>query len=257
MTAVDLRNWVVSAQYPIYERVAVIAEHVAPSTWCVIGGLMTELVLAERGSVPVRTTTDGDVLGHLAVDPDVMSKIELVLTEQLGMKLCPTGEGIACRYQDSGDESLFIDVLVPSRARAADGTPKRLAAPGTGDEQFLATLSMRTVTFSEAHAPFEARYPSLAGAFYAKATAWRDIDPPPEAEPIKKEKHLTDAIALALSASADELAIDRSKGFRSRLVLVRAEAVKPSPTIQAQFTSDELARVVDIIDLALEPTEGA
>jgi hypothetical protein len=53
------------------------------------------------------------------------------------------------------------------------------------------------------------------------------------------------------------LAIDRSKGFRSRLVLVRSEAVKPSPTIQAQFTSDELARVVDIIDLALEPTEGA
>ncbi len=91
---------------------------------------MTELVLAERGSVPVRTTTDGDLLGHLAVDPDVMSKIELVLTGQLGMKLRPTGERIACRYQDSGDESLFIDVLVPSRARAADGTPKRLAAPG-------------------------------------------------------------------------------------------------------------------------------
>ncbi len=39
--------------------------------------------------------------------------------------------------------------------------------------------------------------------------------------------------------------------------MVRSEAVKPSPTIQAQFTSDELARVVDIIDLALEPTEGA
>jgi len=259
MTAVDLSDWVVPAQYPIYERVAVIAEHVAPSTWCVIGGLMTELVLAERGSVPVRTTTDGDVLGHLAVDPDVdvMSKIELVLTEQLGMKLRPTGEDMACRYQDSEDESLFIDVLVPSRARAADGTPKRLAAPGTGDEQFLATLSMRTVTFSEAHAPFDARYPSLAGAFYAKATAWRDIDPPPDVEPIKKEKHLTDAIALVLSASADELAVNRSKGSKSRLVLVRREAVKPSPMIRTQFTSDELARVVDIIDLALEPTEGA
>jgi len=90
-----------------------------------------------------------------------MSKIELVSTEQLGMKLRPTGEGIACRYQDSGDESMFIDVLVPSRARAADGTPKRLAAPGTGDEECLATLSMRTVTFSEAHAPFEARYRHL------------------------------------------------------------------------------------------------
>jgi len=159
-----------------------------------------------------------------------MSKIELVSTEQLGMKLRPTGEGIACRYQDSGDESMFIDVLVPSRARAADGTPKRLAAPGTGDEECLATLSMRTVTFSEAHAPFEARYPSLAGAFYAKATAWRDIDPPPEAEPIKKEKHLTDVgwvscrRAMAVVGSVDGVGdacrpsiLDASRARRSRL----------------------------------------
>lgn len=72
MNHVDLRRWAVPAQYPIYERVATIAQHVSPSAWCVIGGLMTELVLVEANFESPRTTNDGDVLGHLAVDPGVM-----------------------------------------------------------------------------------------------------------------------------------------------------------------------------------------
>jgi len=43
MTTVDLRNWVVSAQYPIYERVAVIAEHVAQVSS--MASVMTVLVV--------------------------------------------------------------------------------------------------------------------------------------------------------------------------------------------------------------------
>lgn len=256
MTRVDLRSWAVPAQYPIYERVATIARHVSPSAWCVIGGLMTELVLAEAQAESPRTTTDGDLLGHLAVDPAVMDKIESVLIDTLKMKPKPSSEGIVCRYCDSDDESLFIDVLVPSRTRSAVTKFKRLAAPGTGDAQFLNTLSLRTVTFSDQHEQFIAQYPSLAGAFYAKATAWRDIDPPPSAAPIEKEKHLIDAIAIAASATVDQLSADTSRGFTKRLTLIRDAVSTPSPTLRTQFDNNTLARVHDVIDLTLDPGVG-
>lgn len=168
----------------------------------------------------------------------------------------PSGDDIVCRYCDSDDESVFIDVLVPSRTRAASAAPKRLAAPGTGDDQFLNTLSLRTITFSDQHDPFVARYPSLAGAFYAKATAWHEIDPPPSATPIEKHKHLIDSIAIAASATVDQLSADTSRGFKKRLRLVRTAVSNPSPTLRAQFDTDTLARVQDVIGLALDPDIG-
>lgn len=256
MTHVDLRTWAVPAQYPIYERIAAIARGVSPSAWCVIGGLMTELVLAEAHAESPRTTTDGDVLAHLAVDPAVIDKIETVLIDTLKMRPRPARADIVSRYCDRDDESLFIDVLVPSRTRSAAATPRRLAAPGTGDAQFLDTLSLRTVTFSDQHEPFVARYPSLAGAFYAKASAWREINPPPSAPPIEKEKHLIDAITIAASATVGQLTTDRSRGFKKRLALVRDAVSAPSPTLRTQFDNDTLARVHDVIGLALDPEIG-
>lgn len=254
MAAVDIRSYTPRSQYPIYERIAAIAAHVAPSTWCVIGGLMTELILAERGLASPRTTSDGDILGHVAVDPQVMEKIEHVLTNVLHMTLKPSGASgaVACRYRDSDDDALFVDVLVPSRSRAADGIPKRLAAPGTGDRQFLNTLEERHVTWSDDAEPFTARYPSLAGALYIKATNWIEIIPPPDSDDVKREKHLLDAIALAHAATLTELQADPTKGFRKRLAALQAQVIEPTPTLRTHFTADVLQAVDNKLAIALD-----
>ncbi len=253
MIDVDLRRSTPRSQHAIYERLAVISDKVAPSTWCVIGGLMTELVLAERGATSPRTTTDGDIMGHLAVDPDVMAKIESVLIDDLNMTMHPTGDdGVVCRYRDSPDDALFIDVLVPTGTRAANGNPKRLDAPGTTDGQFLATLTERRVTWSDNSEPFVARYPSITGAFYAKAATWMYVIPPPSAEPIKKDKHLLDASALAGAASLTELSADRSKGFRKRIRAVRDAVMTPTPIMAEHFDPQELDNLLDKLNIVLD-----
>jgi len=247
---IDLRTLTPPTQYPLYERLAAISSRVAPDTWVVIGGLMTEVLLGERGHAPPRTTTDGDVLGHIAVAHDVIEQIESVLTNELGMKARPTGQdrSIICRYEDA--DGYFIDLLVPSRTRAAD--KNRLGAVGTGDQQFLDTISLRTVHYRHDTDPLVASFPSITGAFYAKVCGWKEINLRGD-DPATRYKHLIDALALARAASLDELRADQSAGFRKRLRLIHAEAANPEhPIVDERIGTDDLAAIADKLELALD-----
>jgi len=247
---IDLRTLTPPTQYPLYERLAAISSRVAPDTWVVIGGLMTEVLLGERGHAPPRTTTDGDVLGHIAVAPNVIEQIESVLINELGMEARPTGtdKSIICRYQDQ--HGYFLDLLVPSRTRAAD--KGRLGAVGTGDQQFLATVSLRAVHYRHGVDPLIASFPSTAGAFYAKACAWKEISLPGD-DLITRHKHLIDALALARSATIGELRADQSSGFRKRLRFIQAEAASPGhPIVSERIGTDDLTAIADKLELALE-----
>jgi len=251
---IDLRTLTPPTQYPLYERLGAISSRVAPDTWVVIGGLMTEVLLGERGHAPPRTTTDGDVLGHIAVARNVIEQIESVLINELGMEAQPTGtdKSIICRYRD--DDGYFVDLLVPSRTRAAG--KDRLGAVGTGDQQFLATISLRTVHYRRGADPLVASFPSIAGALYAKACGWKEINLPSD-DPALRYKHLIDALALARAATLAELRADRSSGFKKRLRLVQGEAAKPGhPIVDERIGTDDLAAIADKLELALE-TEPA
>lgn len=251
---IDLRTLTPPTQYPLYERLTAISSRVDPRTWVVIGGLMTEVLLGERGHAPPRTTTDGDVLGHIAIARNVIEQIESVLVDELGMEPQPSGidKSIICRYRD--EDGYFVDLLVPSRTRAAN--EHRLGAVGTGDQQFLATVSLRTVHYRRGVDPLVASFPSIAGAFYAKACGWMAINPPTD-DPILRYKHLIDALALARAATLDELRADRSTGFRKRLRIVQDEAANPRhPIVDERIGTDHLAAIADKLELALdtEPT---
>ncbi len=251
MDEIDLRSLTPPTQYPLYERLAEISRRVAPETWIVIGGLMTEVLLGERQHVPPRTTTDGDVLGHIAIAHDVIEQIESVLTNELDMKARPSGPdpSIICRYEDP--DGYFIDLLVPSRTRAAGR--RRLGAVGTGDQQFLATVSLRTVHYRNDTDPLTASFPSIAGAFYAKACAWKEINLPGD-DLITRYKHLIDALALARAATLADLRADQSTGFRKRLRSIQVEAERPPhPVVSERIGTAHLTSIADKLELALDP----
>lgn len=246
---IDLRTLTPPTQWPLYERLATISHRIAPDTWVIVGGLMTEVLLGERGHVAPRTTTDGDILGRIAVAPDVIERIETVLRDELGMQARPTGpdRSIVCRYEDA--DGVFIDLLVPSRTRAADR--HRLGAVGAGDQQFLGTVSVRSIRYRPDTDPLRASLPSITGAFYAKACGWKDISLTVD-DPAVRFKHLLDALALARAATLDELRADRSTGFRKRLRLIQAEAAEPvHPIVSERIGTDDLAAIADKLELAL------
>ncbi|MGZ4769536.1 MAG: hypothetical protein ACXVLX_12865, partial [Ilumatobacteraceae bacterium] len=48
---------------------------VATNQWCLIGGLMVEILLLSRGAVMLRPTDDGDIIGDVVADRSVLRKL--------------------------------------------------------------------------------------------------------------------------------------------------------------------------------------
>ena len=132
-----------------------LTRRVPIAQWCVIGGMMTEFVLAERGAVPVRATTDGDIVGDVFAHPKVLRHLAEALV-QLGFEPLASGwdAEIGSRFRHC-DSRTFLDLLAPDNsARRRDITTasghRALEAPGT--DVTLATSSPMTIRFRDVDA---------------------------------------------------------------------------------------------------------
>jgi len=218
---------------------------VPAAQWCLIGGLMVELLVTSRGGAMLRPTDDGDIVGDVVADRGALRKLANALVD-LGFESLPGGwdgeVGVRFRHRDSG---VFIDILTPANtARLRDVLPARpnassLEAPGT--DFAMATASLWEVTYLSGAAPLKVRVPSIAGGIYAKASAWKRIrnsDLP--------HKHLQDAAALLTVATLPEL-VNVSKAFAKRLGWLQDALLDPlSPGweyVSSLARSDAAARL--------------
>jgi hypothetical protein len=209
---VELRH-LIPRQVEVCRVLALLTERVPIAQWCVIGGMMTEFVLADRGAAPVRATTDGDLVGDVFTHRRVLRALAHALTD-LGFEPVASGWdaeiGTRFRHRES---RTFVDLLAPdhsARRRDITTAPGRrtLEAPGT-DVAFV-TASPMTIRFTDTE-KVTVMVPNLSGAIYAKLSAFQRMS-----EHDNRYKHLSDAVQL-LAASTDEDFANRSAAMTKRL----------------------------------------
>lgn len=217
---------------------------VPPQRWCLIGGLMVEVLLASRGSKMVRPTDDGDIVGDVAADRGVLRRLAEALIA-MNFSQIQTGwdSDIGVRFRDP--DGAFIDILTPAnsgRLRNVLPTQPRmrsLEAPGT--DFALKTATPFDVMFTSAGPPLNIWVHSVLGALYAKASAWHDIRN--AAEP---HKHLQDAAALLTVIRLAELR-DASAAVSKRLGWLQAELTNSNSVgweyVPLQLRSDAIVRL--------------
>ena len=200
-------------QIEVCRALASLAHRVPIIRWCVIGGMMTEFVLAERGAAPVRATTDGDIVGDVFAHPGVLRGLARALSE-LGFESVASGWdaeiGTRFRHRES---RTFVDLLAPANsARRRDITtaPGRRALEAPGTDVAFATASPMTIRFADLEA-VTVMVPSLSGAVYAKMSAFERMS-----DHDNRQKHLGDAVQL-LAASIDDDFADKSAAMAKRL----------------------------------------
>ena len=177
-----------------------LGEHVPIERWCLVGGLMVELRLRERGRASVRPTTDGDIVGDVRAQPTVLRAISRSLSI-IGYEMQRTGweADIGVRHK-RGDN--FIDVLAPANTdnMSADISVGARARPlrAPGSDHALATAAPLAISV-DGGAPVVVRVPTVAGALYAKVSGWKEIGSP------DSTKHLVDAAQLLAAATIADL----------------------------------------------------
>ncbi|MGZ4740913.1 MAG: hypothetical protein ACXVLM_16880 [Ilumatobacteraceae bacterium] len=218
---------------------------VATNQWCLIGGLMVEILLTSRGGLMLRPTDDGDIIGDVVGDRSVLRKLARGLID-MGFEELPAGRAgmIGVRFREPASGA-FIDILAPEaslRLRKVVPTQsdkRALEAPGT--DVAIETATEVSVTYAVDEPPLTIRVPSVLGAIYAKATAWHVINNARESQ-----KHLQDAAALLTIARLAELR-DAPKPIRKRLVWLHGELVNTNSVgwqyVTAQPRADAIARL--------------
>jgi len=90
-----------------------LGQIVATTQWCLIGGLMVEILLISRGALMFRPTDDGDIIGDVVADRSVLRKLARGLID-MGFEELPAGRGgeIGVRFREP-TSGAFIDVLAP------------------------------------------------------------------------------------------------------------------------------------------------
>lgn len=222
-----------------------LGQIVAPTQWCLIGGLMVEVLLISRGALMLRPTDDGDIIGDVVADRSVLRALARGLID-LGFEELPAGRagniGVRFREPTSG---AFIDILAPEaslrlrRVVPTQSDKRALEAPGT--DVAIETATEVSVTYAVDEPPLTIRVPSVLGAIYAKATAWHVIKNARDSQ-----KHLQDAAALLTVARLAELR-DVPKPVRKRLVWLHGELVNTNSVgwqyVTAQPRADAIARL--------------
>ena len=222
-----------------------LGQIVATTQWCLIGGLMVEILLISRGVQMLRPTDDGDIIGDVVADRSVLRKLGRALID-MGFEELPAGRagniGVRFREPTSG---AFIDVLAPDtslrlrRVVPTQSDKRALEAPGT--DVAIETATEVSVAYAVDEPPLTIRVPSLLGAIYAKATAWHVITNARDSQ-----KHLQDAAALLTVARLAELR-DLPKSVRKRLVWLHGELVDTNSVgwqyVTAQPRADAIARL--------------
>jgi hypothetical protein len=209
---IELRH-LIPRQIEVCRAFASLTQRVPMAQWCVIGGMMTEFVLAERGAAPVRATTDGDLVGDVFTHRRVLRSLAQALAD-LGFEPVASGwEGeIGTRFRHD-DSRTFVDLLAPdnsARRRDITTAPGRRALEAPGTDVAFATASPMTIQFSTTES-VTVMVPSLSGALYAKMSAFHQMS-----EHDNRHKHLGDAVQL-LAASIDADFADNSPAMTKRL----------------------------------------
>ncbi len=222
-----------------------LGQIVATTQWCLIGGLMVEILLISRGAPMLRPTDDGDIIGDVVADRSVLRKLARGLID-MGFEELPAGRAgtIGVRFQDP-TSGAFIDILAPEaslrlrRVVPTQSDKRALEAPGT--DVAIETATEISVTYAVDEPPLSIRVPSMLGAIYAKATAWHVIKNARDSQ-----KHLQDAAALLSVARLAELR-DVPKPVRKRLEWLHGELVNTNSVgwqyVTAQPRADAIARL--------------
>ena len=186
----------------VFEALGDLAAEVPIDRWCLIGGLMVEVVLRSRGRSPLRPTDDGDVVGDVRADRGILATISEAL-RRASFELVETGMEGEFGVRHRRDDGTTIDLLAPEN-RTRNVEPPRpgfelLAAPGA-EQALLTAAPIRLDLAGERDVVL--RVPSLTGALFAKTSAWKELVATPD-----RSKHLNDAAQLLAAASLDDLAV--------------------------------------------------
>jgi hypothetical protein len=239
-------------QVVVLRSLGSLAQVVATTQWCLIGGLMVEILLISRGGVMIRPTEDGDIIGDVVADRSVLRRLARGLVD-LGFEELPAGRagkiGVRFREPESG---AFIDILAPEaslRVRkivpAQSGT-RSLEAPGT--DVAITTATDVSVVFALDEPPVTIRVPSVLGAIYAKTAACRVIRNGRDAQ-----KHLQDAAALLTVARLAELR-NASKPIRKQLVWLQGELMNTNSIGWQYVAAQPRADAITRLSAALRPS---
>lgn len=188
---------------------------IMPEGWCITGGALMRLHLADRQKTAQRTTEDIDVIIDIKTSRSHIKEFEKALKE-CGFK--PAGinaSGANHRWNRSTDQAT-IDLLVPSGTietveKWSFGAIGRLIPTRVAHFSLEET---EQVTIEIDGQAFEVPCPSIIGALYGKCSALLNSAD-------SKERHLTDIAALADSLTPQERMFllktkERTSGFSRR-----------------------------------------
>lgn len=176
---VDLRGHVLPRHHSVLGALAHIGNRIDPSKWCLVGGMMVLIALAERGRVATRSsqTKDADILLDVCTSPDVLARVVHELASYGFTPIEPFREGAAarCTFVSVG-RSGQIDVLCPedSPSEVLSSVPgvESLAIPG--GRRALEVSQLVTITYDDDQRDVTMRVPLLVGAMVVKAAAALD-----------------------------------------------------------------------------------
>lgn len=222
-----------------------LGQIVPASGWCLIGGLMVEILLISRGVTMLRPTDDAYIVGDVVADRSVLRKLAHGLIDlQFEESLTGWDGQVGVRFHDPS-AAVFIDILAPANSqRLRNVLPARpnkamLHAPGT--DFAMQTATDFSVVYDAGVPPLAIRVPSVLGAIYAKASAWHELNNARD-----PHKHLQDAAALLSVTRLAELR-DIPRAIRKRLVRLHEQLHDPNSIgweyVTAQPRNDAITRL--------------
>lgn len=194
---IDIQELISPSHHESLWAMAQLGTRINPDSWCLVGGLMVVVALAEQGKAPKRSaqTKDADLLVDICMSPKVLTDVVDFL-ENSGFSLTEKHYGdvfARCTFVGLGQKSQ-IDVLCP------EDSPKELlnlrsdfksiAIPG--GRRAMEVAQLVTIRYREDAHDLRIRVPLVAGALAVKTAAVFD-------ERTKNQKrHLEDVIELLL-----------------------------------------------------------
>ncbi len=210
MSVVDLTPTLTPPGRATWLALNELAALVPVNRWSVVGGQMVAIHAARFGVVPLRPTTDGDIVVDVrAFGRHAMTEIaDVLLTLGFAVEMSPEG---VTRFRRA---TAKIDLLAPDGVGANVLTsPPGHAVQAPGATQALERSENLTVRVDDAE--FEIRSPSLLGAIIAKAAAC--AIPGTQDERLRHQQDLALLLTLAARSPIRLLAESLTSKDRSRL----------------------------------------
>jgi hypothetical protein len=217
----------------VWANLAELSRHLKSEQWALVGGQMVALHLHAAGSIPVRTTTDIDVVADLLTDRSSLAAC-CHAAEQLDMTARPSVDGKTLHRFEG--EAGVLDIMV------ADHLPSRMS-PRLLRRQVVAVpggqraLDRRTIlSISTEAGDADIPTPDLRGAIVLKARA-------ATADTRDRARHHLDLAQLAAIVE-DPVGFAAELDSKERRALRKpqlGEDVTSDPWLQVEPASRQLA----------------